>query len=84
MPRTEYVRNKEGSNIGKIVIDRDLCIGVASCVTVDAEVFKLDDEHKAVVMDPNLTDDELLTMAAQSCPTQAIILYDKEGKQIFP
>ncbi|MGD0976920.1 MAG: ferredoxin [Minisyncoccia bacterium] len=82
--RIEYVRNKEGSNIGKIVIDRDLCIGVASCVSVDPEMFKLDDEHKVIVINPDLTDDQLITMAAQSCPTQAIILFDKTGKQIFP
>jgi len=84
MPKTEYVRNKEGSNIGKIVVDRDLCIGVASCVSVDQEMFKLDAENKAIVINPDLSDDELVTMAAKSCPTQAIILYDKTGKQIFP
>ena len=82
--KTEYLRNKEGSNIGKIVVDRDLCIGVASCVAVDQEIFKLDEEHKAIVINPNVSDDQLITMAAQSCPTQAIILYDKTGKQIFP
>jgi len=80
----EYSRNKEGSNIGKIVVDRDLCIGAASCIAVTAETFKLDDESKAVVIDPNVVDDQTLILAAQSCPTKAIILFDKEGNQIFP
>ena len=84
MPKQEYVRNKPGSNIGKIVVERDLCIGVASCVTVDPEIFKLDEEQKAIVINPDLSDDDLIKSAAQSCPTQAIIIYDKEGKQIFP
>lgn len=84
MPKTEYVRNKEGSNIGKIVVDRDLCIGVASCVTVSGETFKLDTENKAIVADANLADDDTIIMAAKSCPTQAIIVYDKNGKQIYP
>jgi len=84
MTKTEYVRAKEGSNIGKIVIDRDLCIGVASCVTVDPAVFKLDNEQKATVIDPNVSEDQEIIDAAKSCPTQAIILYDKNGRQIFP
>jgi len=82
--RQEYVRTKEGSNISKVIIDRDLCIGAASCIAVSATTFKLDDENKAVVMDPDAASDEELIMAAESCPTKAIILVDKLGKQIYP
>jgi len=84
MPKIEYLRNKEGSNIGKIVVERELCIGVASCVSVDPEIFKLDAEQKAIVINPDLSDDEIIVSAAKSCPTQAIIIYDKNGKQLFP
>jgi ferredoxin len=80
----EYTRNKPDSNIGKIVINRDLCIGVASCVAVADKTFKLDTEAKAIVIDPMATDDQTIIAAAQSCPVQAIILIDKTGKQIFP
>lgn len=80
----EYIRTREDSNIGKIVIDRDLCIAALSCISVTPETFKLDDESKAVVIDPNAVDDETLLLAAKSCPTKAILLFDKEGKQIFP
>ncbi len=80
----EYQRTKEGSNIGKIVVDRDLCIGIAACVSVSAAAFELDGENKAVVIDANAVDDETLKQAAQSCPTKAILLFDKEGKQIYP
>lgn len=80
----EYIRNKEGSKFGKIVIDRDLCIGAASCIAVAADTYKLDEENKVVVTDSNSIDDDTLLMSAQSCPTKAIIIFDKAGKQIFP
>ena len=80
----EYPRNREGSKIAKIVVDRDLCIGAASCIAVSDTTFQLDDENKAVTIGPDAVDDETLLMAAQSCPTKAIFLYDKDGKQIFP
>ncbi len=84
MAKQEYIRTKEGSNIGKIIVDRDLCIGAASCVAVSPITYKLDNENKAVVMDANIASDEELMMAAQSCPTKAIIIIDKTGKQIYP
>lgn len=80
----EYERKKEGSNIAKIVIDRDLCIGAASCIAVAAATFELDKENKAVVTEADATDDDILIAAAESCPTKAILLFDKGGKQVFP
>ncbi|TSC71073.1 MAG: ferredoxin [Parcubacteria group bacterium Gr01-1014_70] len=74
----------ERKKIGKIFIDRDLCIGAASCSAVAPEVFELDKENKAVVRNPKGADDETILLAAQSCPTKAIILYDEEGNQIYP
>jgi len=54
-------------------------------VAVAPNAFDLDNEGKAIVKKTylNHTDDELL-IAAQSCPVMAILLYDKDGKQIFP
>ena len=80
----EYQRNKEGSKIAKIVIARDLCIGAASCIAVTGETFELDNENKVLVIDPNAADDETLLMAAESCPTKAILLFGKDGKKIYP
>lgn len=74
----------EKKKIGKIFIDRDLCIGAASCAAIAPDVFELDDENKAVVKDPKGADDETIILAAQSCPTRAIILYDEDGNQIYP
>ena len=71
-------------SIAKVVVDRDICIGAAPCVTVAPGVFQLDDENKAYVVDAKAADDETLLLAAQSCPVQAISLFDETGKQIFP
>ncbi len=78
----EYPRNKEGSNISKIVIDRDLCIAAQSCIAPGVSTYQLDEENKIVVVDPNAVDDDALIASAQACPTKAILLFDKEGKQI--
>jgi ferredoxin len=84
MAKQEYARSKEGSNISKIVVDRDLCIGAASCVAVSGDTWELDNENKAVVTHADVADDATLMMSAESCPTKAIFLFDKEGKQVFP
>lgn len=88
MSKQEYVRNREGSNISKIVVDRDLCIGAASCIAVSGETWELDGENKVIATNSgagvNAADDATLLMSAQSCPTKAILLFNKEGKQVFP
>ena len=70
--------------ISKIVVDRDACIGAAPCVTVAPGVFQMDDENKAYIVDPNGADAETILLAAQSCPVQAIFIYDETGAQIYP
>ncbi|MEK9180803.1 MAG: ferredoxin [Patescibacteria group bacterium] len=75
---------KPESKYSKIEVDRDLCIGAASCIAVAPEVFELDGENKAIIKNPKTTDDETLLLAAKSCPVLAIKLYGRDGKQIFP
>jgi ferredoxin len=66
----------------KIQVKRDLCIGAASCVAFSPTVFELDPDKKAVVL-PNADDTpENILLAAQSCPTKAIIVTDTETNQI--
>lgn len=67
-----------------IRIDRDACIGAASCTIIAALTFQLDDEQKAVILDPDGHDLDTIMQAAQSCPTDAIIVTDKDGKQLWP
>ncbi len=68
----------------KVVIDRDTCIGAASCVAVGPGSFQLDAENKAYLVDPEKYDDATLLLAAQSCPVNAISVFDEEGNQIWP
>jgi len=68
----------------KVRVDRDLCIGVANCVAFAPTVFALDEENKAVVLDPSSVDDNTLLEAAESCPENAIIIEDDEGNQLYP
>lgn len=86
--------------INKIIVDRNLCIGAASCVIAAGTAFELDAENKAVVtlkggvkssgpaeraaLADENITDDTLIAAAQSCPTKAIELYDEAGNKIYP
>jgi ferredoxin len=80
---TRHMSEKK-RKISKIIVDRDQCIGAAPCITVAPGVFRLDEENKAYVVDMNAADDDTILLAAQSCPVQAISLFDEEGRQIYP
>jgi len=75
---------RKGGKIRRIVVDRVKCIGANSCVAVAPGVFQLDDKNLAYIVDPESADDDTVLMAAQSCPVLAILLYDEDGKKIFP
>lgn len=70
--------------IKDIHVDRELCIGAASCVAVAPEVFEMDPENKAIIKKADGADDQTILDAAKSCPTNAIILKDENGKQVWP
>ena len=74
---------KKTPKIAKIYVDRELCIGAASCVAIAPGVFQLDEENKAYVVSSEGADQETILLAAQSCPTRAIILYDADANQIY-
>jgi ferredoxin len=75
---------KKPLKISKIVIDRDACIGAGPCVTVAPGVFQIDDENKAYIVNPKGADDDTILLAAQSCPVQAISVFDERGEQVYP
>lgn len=73
--------------IGKleVVVDRNLCIGAASCVAVAPKTFVLDNEAKAIFLDTaDQENPETIIDSAKACPVAAIIIRDETGKQIFP
>lgn len=81
----------------KVKVDRNLCIGAASCVAVAPATFELDAEGKAVIKkkdgsstsefvnyaDINDSETNILN-AAKSCPVNAIVIVevDEQGKEI--
>ena len=68
----------------KVRVDRDLCIGVGNCVAYAPTVFALDEDNRVVVLDPSSVDDNTLLEAAESCPENAIIVEDDQGRQLYP
>lgn len=69
----------------KIIIDRNLCIGAATCIAVAPKAFALDNEAKAILLPTaNEESDQTIFDAAKSCPVAAIILKDETGKQVYP
>ena len=66
-------------------IDRDLCIGAATCIALAPRAWALDDEAKAIILDTSEEEtDNALLEAAKGCPVMAIIITDENGKQIYP
>ncbi len=77
--------NGNGKKKYKIKIDRDLCIGAASCVALALKTFALDSENKAIILEGEGDVPEMIKLAAESCPTKAIILVNEEtGEQEYP
>jgi ferredoxin len=67
----------------EVTVDRGLCIGSGDCVDTAPDVFQLDDEDKAVVVDPDGAPlDDILT-AASNCPVSAIFVVGEEG-DLYP
>lgn len=68
-----------------VKVDRDLCIGAATCVAVAPKAFALDDQAIAIILDTAEDhDNDTLLDAAKSCPVEAVIITDEDGKQVYP
>jgi ferredoxin len=67
----------------EISIDRSLCVGSGPCFVLAPRAFALDDDMKAIVLDPSEETEERLIEAATECPTQAIYL-SKRGDPVYP
>jgi ferredoxin len=67
-----------------IEVDRALCYGFGDCVDTVPDVFALDEEDTAIVLDPDAAPLDDIVEAAQNCPVDAIIILDEDGQQIYP
>lgn len=81
----------------KIIINRDLCQSVATCISSGPDVYELDRESKAIVRDISPEKQNNIWIynytgvnqnqaigGAKACPFQAITVIDDGGNQIFP
>ena len=66
-----------------IDVDRALCIGSGDCVDTVPDVFQLDEEDKAMVVDPDGAPLDDILEAAQNCPVTAIFVIGEEG-ELYP
>ena len=66
-----------------ITVDRALCIGSGDCVDTAPDVFQLDDEDKAVVVDPDGASLDDVIDAARNCPVSAILVAGEDG-DLYP
>ena len=78
----------------EVKIEKDSCMGVASCITIAPQVFKLDESNlkssfmpyaPLKLLNEKGASNQTILEAAQSCPYKAIIIKDKTtDEQIFP
>ena len=64
----------------KIDIDKDLCIGCGTCVSIAPKSFKLTDDDKVEVIKPQEDDEAKIKEAIDSCPVSAIKSIDQDEK----
>jgi ferredoxin len=64
----------------RVRVDLQRCIGAGNCIFIAPTVFGWREREflKADVLDPETVEAEVLSDAAASCPTQAIIIEDTE------
>ena len=67
----------------EVTVDRGLCIGSGDCVDTAPDVFQLDDEDKAVVVDPDGASVDDVITAASNCPVSAIFVVGESG-DLYP
>lgn len=69
----------------RVTVDRDLCIGAATCIAVAPKTYVLDSEAKAIFINTAPEEmEETIIESAKACPVAAIIIQDESGHQIFP
>jgi ferredoxin len=67
----------------EVEVDRGLCIGSGDCVDTAPDVFQLDEEDKAVVVDPDGAPLDDVLEAARNCPVSAIRVAGRDG-DLYP
>ena len=64
----------------KVKIDKNLCIGCGTCVVIAPKSFKLSDDGKAEIVEPQGDSEAKIKEAVDSCPVSAIKSIDQDEK----
>ena len=56
----------------RIEVDRERCMGSGNCAFHAPATFDLDDDLKAIVLDPDADPVEKVHLAVEACPTNAL------------
>lgn len=59
------------------------CIAAASCVAISPDVFLLNEENLVEIVAGGVDSEDNILLAAQSCPTGAIEIWEGE-KKVWP
>lgn len=65
----------------RIAADREICIGSGNCVFYAAETFDLDDDDRAIIVNPSGDDPDKQAMAVQNCPSGALSFVDDHSRE---
>ena len=68
--------------VGKYTIKilQSKCIAAASCVAISPDLFKLNEANLVEIIEGGVDNEENILLAAQSCPTSAIEVYEGNVK----
>lgn len=67
----------------KVVLVQSKCIAAASCVAISPAVYKLNEQNLVELIEEGSDEAENILLAAQSCPTGAIEIYE-DDKRVWP
>lgn len=64
----------------RVIVVPGKCIAAASCVAISPDVFKLNEENIAELIEEGVDSEDNIMLAAQSCPTGAIEIYEGDAR----
>ena len=67
----------------RVTVDHAICVGNGTCIRTATNVFAHNDDRQSVVVDPAGDPEELVLLAADSCPVSAIRVEDAATGEVL-
>lgn len=67
----------------KVTVNRDACLGSGICAATSPRHFRLDDRKSRAIQE-DIEPDDIVLDIADTCPAEAIIVYNAAGHRIAP